>query len=1098
MASWVWKCLVLVGGLVSSANTLAAELPSAQDIIDATGIQGGFVVHLGCGNAERTESLQVNSRYQVQGLDRDPAIVKAARQRLLENGKYGSVAVEHLVGNRLPYIDQLVNLFVAEDLDGIPMSEVLRVLTPKGVAYIKTDGEWKKTIKPWPSGIDEWTHYLHDAGGNAVAHDEVVGPPRHLQWLGSPRWSRHHDRMASMSALVSAQGRIFYVMDEGSRISIELPPQWTLIARDAFNGVILWKKPIKNWHSHLWPLKSGPTQMARRLVASGDKVYITLGLEEPTTMLDAATGEEIKTFTQTGTTEEVIESNGDLFVLVNRGKNDLADFRPEFNTGDQRRVREGKAFHWNKKPREVMAINTATGETLWSKKTVSAPLSLTADSEHVVFHDGEKVVCLDRKNGKELWSSSPIKHKPDVTMNFGPRLVIYKDVVLFAGGDRNMYAFAGKNGETLWTAPHAKSGYESPEDLLVAGGLVWTAPTTRTQDTGKLTGRNPRTGEVKVEFPNTVDTYWFHHRCYIAKATDKFIMASRTGVEFVDLKKKDWNINHWVRGGCLYGIMPANGLLYTPPHNCFCYPEAKLFGFNALAPASASRELPEVISEENRLVRGSAFGEAISSGELKPDDWPTYRHDGSRSGRSNSAVSANLKTGWKKKLGGRLSAVSIADGKLFVAQIDAHTLFALDQNTGEEHWHFTAGGRVDSPPTIHKGLAIFGSADGWVYCLRAKDGELVWKFRAAPEDRRLMSLEQLESVWPVHGTVLVRDDVAWFIAGRSNYLDGGLRLFRLKVETGEKLSEIVMDEKDPDTGKNLQERLQTLQMPTGLADILSMDEKHVYMRSQRFDQEGNREDIGPHSGNTAIQGGTQRGEGVHLFSPTGYLDGTYFHRSYWVYGRSFAGGHNGYYQAGKFAPAGRLLALDENSVYGFGRKPEYLKWTTTMEHQLFATTKEPPEPPITQNQRRGKAGGSASASVVKIPLSPSLNPAGKPLSVEAWVNAEKPNGVVIARGGPANGYALIFQDGKPEFVIRSDSKLYAAKAEKKVLNEWVHLVGTMGRRQDAQNLYQRKTRREFASRKTDSQRTAAGNGNWRRRWRFRGQLSHAVSFHRRD
>ena len=42
------------------------------------------------------------------------------------------------------------------------------------------------------------------------------------------------------------------------------------------------------------------------------------------------------------------------------------------------------------------------------------------------------------------------------------------------------------------------------------------------------------TGEVKKEFPPDVETYWFHHRCYIAKATENFLMPSRTGIEFVD------------------------------------------------------------------------------------------------------------------------------------------------------------------------------------------------------------------------------------------------------------------------------------------------------------------------------------------------------------------------------------------------------------------------------------------------------------------------------------------------------------------------------------------------------------------------------------
>ena len=82
--------------------------------------------------------------------------------------------------------------------------------------------------------------------------------------------------MASMSALVSANGRLFYIFDEGSTASILLPSKWFLAGRDAFNGTILWKRPIDNWHTHLWPLKSGPAQLPRRLVAAGDRVYVVL------------------------------------------------------------------------------------------------------------------------------------------------------------------------------------------------------------------------------------------------------------------------------------------------------------------------------------------------------------------------------------------------------------------------------------------------------------------------------------------------------------------------------------------------------------------------------------------------------------------------------------------------------------------------------------------------------------------------------------------------------------------------------------------------------------------------------------------------------
>ena len=73
------------------------------------------------------------------------------------------------------------------------------------------------------------------------------------------------------------------MMDEGPRHSVQMPPDWKLIARDAFNGVILWKRDISQWQTHLWPLKSGPAQLPRRLVSDGDRVYATLNLDGPLT-----------------------------------------------------------------------------------------------------------------------------------------------------------------------------------------------------------------------------------------------------------------------------------------------------------------------------------------------------------------------------------------------------------------------------------------------------------------------------------------------------------------------------------------------------------------------------------------------------------------------------------------------------------------------------------------------------------------------------------------------------------------------------------------------------------------------------------------------
>ena len=1025
--------LTIVTALVLSALAAGARADLAGDILSATGVRGGLVVHVGCGDGKLTAALRANDSYLVHGLDTDAANVAAARKNIHKAGLYGKVSVDRFVGRALPYIENSVNLVVAEALGDVPPAEVMRVLCPNGVAYVKGGGEWTKAVKPRPKEIDEWTHYMHDATGNAVAHDSVVAPPKRMQWIGSPAWSRHHDHMSSFSAVVTTGGRVFYIIDEGSRVSILLPPKWKLVARDAFNGTVLWKRPLDNWFNHLQGLKSGPAVLPRRLVAVGERVYVTLGLDGPLVAIDAATGNTVRTYKETSPAEEVIANDATLFVISGKQA-------PEGNAPKL----------WDLVERTIRAVEADTGRVRWTTSSKVMPMTLAADAAGVYFHDGEKVVGLNRDSGKQLWASKPVPRTSKFSSFYGATLVVYKGVVLFSGGETagkqtgtwytsgtdTLTAVSAETGEELWKGYHPPSGYRSPEDVLVAGGLVWTGETTSGKVVGEFTGRDPRTGEVKSKFNPDVETYWFHHRCYRGKATEKYLLMSRSGTEFVDHKAKHWITNHWIRGACLYGVMPANGLLYAPPHPCACYPEAKQNGFSVVAPAATSKS---AIAPPPRLEKGPAFAlnpkSEISpaSGRPSPQStWPTYRGDAARSGRTRASVPAKLKQAWTTKLGGKLSSVVVAAGKLFVASVEDHTVHAMDMRSGKPVWSFTAGGRVDSPPTIWRGRAIFGSRDGSVYCLQASDGALIWRFRAAPDDRRLVSFEQVESVWPVHGSVLVQDGAVHFVAGRSMFLDGGLRMIKLDAATGKLLREKVLGDKDPKSDGGLQAQVRGLDMPVALPDVLSGDGKYVYMRSQRFDAKGVRQDVSPRSSRE------QTGEGMHLFSPTGFLDDAYWHRSYWVYGRTFSGGYSGYSQAGKSAPAGKILAFDDTTVYGFGRKARYYRWTTPIEHHLFADAKG-------ELRRGGKSagGGAVGGPWVTVGNTSSLDPTDKPVVVEAWINASAPNGVVLARGGPSQGYALILQGGKPLFVIRAAGKVSTVAGKSKVVGKWTHLAGAL-------------------------------------------------------
>ncbi|MEA3226730.1 MAG: class I SAM-dependent methyltransferase, partial [Planctomycetota bacterium] len=134
-------CLVAVSFVVPTVKAQRAE-QAAKRILDATGVRGGVVIHIGCGDGCLTAALHASDSYIVQGLDNDAKNVKAARKHINSLGLYGKVSVDQLKGEQLPYIDNFVNLVVSEDTGEIPMAEILRVLAPKGVAYVKKAGQW--------------------------------------------------------------------------------------------------------------------------------------------------------------------------------------------------------------------------------------------------------------------------------------------------------------------------------------------------------------------------------------------------------------------------------------------------------------------------------------------------------------------------------------------------------------------------------------------------------------------------------------------------------------------------------------------------------------------------------------------------------------------------------------------------------------------------------------------------------------------------------------------------------------------------------------------------------------------------------------------
>jgi outer membrane protein assembly factor BamB len=901
---WVSILLVLCL-LVCTAQAGQGDVTKqAQEILVVAGVQGGMVVHLGCGEGELTAALRVNDRYTVHGLEANPARVAEARKHIQDQGIYGSVSVERFSGSVLPYSDNLINLVVIQDVGKVSMAEVMRVLAPGGVVCVQRGGKWHKTVKPWPDNIDQWSHFLHDASNNAVADDDVVGPPRSIQWVAPPLWLRSHETPSGIQAPVSANGRLFYFFDEGI-IGItdqRLPERWSLICRDAFNGKLLWRKELGDWGWREWAqdrfqgknwtiIRGGrtavPSENQRRIVADGDRLYVTLSYRAPMSILDAATGEMITSVEETNNTSEILVSDGIALAYTQQVAQGPTRSRREKSKTDTA---------------ALVAVRGSTGKVLWQQPTPPIrPLALAIDNGRVIYISGKNLIARDLKDGGELWKVQP--------KWVAPKTLLTTDDVIVMQGGKNVAAFDASNGKPLWQKNVPSIGGGEGDDLFVVDGLVWRGMLSADDD-GKAVRKSPhalvigwelRTGDEKKRIlVKNLRSPEHHHRCYRNKATNRYLISSYEGAEFLDFQADDHSQNNWIRGACKYGMMPCNGMLYVPSDQCFCQPGAKLLGYTAV---KAEPDIPlKPVPDSERLEKGPAYGKAFAPESPSVGNWPTFRHDAARSGTTSVGVAPDVSIAWKTELKGRLTAPVSWSKKVFVAQPDAHTVYALDRDNGKILWQYAAGGRIDSPPTIHSSLVLFGSADGYVYCLRASDGELVWRFLAAPTDRRIASFDQIESVWPVHGSVLVENNVAYFTAGRSTYLDGGIRVYGLDSATGKILHKVLLEGPFP---KVPDSRDYAFYLTGANSDVLVSEGGFLYMRQKKMTPDLKEVDVEVLSSKGA------QDVGLHIFSTSGLLDDSWYNRAFWMYSKRWPG----FQLANQASKTGQLLVRDDKKTY---------------------------------------------------------------------------------------------------------------------------------------------------------------------------------------
>ncbi|MBM4049079.1 MAG: PQQ-like beta-propeller repeat protein, partial [Planctomycetes bacterium] len=176
-----------------------------------------------------------------------------------------------------------------------------------------------------------------------------------------------------------------------------------------------------------------------------------------------------------------------------------------------------------------------------------------------------------------------------------------------------------------------------------------------------------------------------------------------------------------------------------------------------------------------------AWGVLALTAGVGAAEWPTYRADSARSGFTAENLPADLSLRWtcaprhapQPAWSGRdtrmpfdraFHAVIAGDSLFFGSSVDGK-VYALDAATGAERWTFFTGGPVRLSPTVWRERVFAVSDDGFLYCLAARDGKVVWKRRGGPSGSLALGNGRMISRWPARGGPVVADGVVYWAAG---------------------------------------------------------------------------------------------------------------------------------------------------------------------------------------------------------------------------------------------------------------------------------------------------------------------------------------------
>ena len=751
------------GASALHAPPVAERVLTRDQVLTELATATGLCVHLGSTDGGLENAAARSGLMLVQGLAVNETACQTARAAIEKTGRYGLASVVPITdAKRLPYRDNLVDLLLVAnwaewEKQGLGTDEALRVVAPGGVVYRETSAGWRRMVKERSATMGEWPTRKNLTQGELISRDAALKAPFELRWVDGTAIGRY----AVNVVLGSGNGRYFGITPWDAANVGEVKQEHILTARSAFNGLPLWRRTVIERDTR------------HGVCVVGDTVFV---LPEPATAaakirpepqvlgLNAATGEQR--------------------CAIALGDKQLIGWGPLGDTVVMALATSKDATP----PCQLLCADARTGAKRWTYEAATWPF--LADQSAIYLVDG-KITSLDAETGVVRWqvAAPPLGEGTKLSPSKAVLCYVEGRTLVVATKD-HLAAYATTDGRQGWSvqvpldAKNVTASAYNPGPYPWQGGVALGG---KRYDlaTGKEEGLAPAPFGGRC-MPRVVSA---NYTIGVGPARFLGILGEPDIKNIIPFAGMD--------SICSIGIMVANGMMYSGSSFCNCV-KGKIEGFPAFGSAGVRIADADLVAQRP-VVSGKSTGKVFDTAE-HPGDWPMYRHDLRRSAATTSPAPKRLNVlwdrplakmpggviadGWKSRISVGLTAPTVAGGRVFIADAEGHRVLAVSATDGQILWSFLAGGRVDTPPTMHQGRCLFGCRDGWVYCLRADDGALVWRTRAAPAEQYVVAYGQVESAWPVPGSVAVQDDLVVLAAGRSHGVDGGLPFLALRLADG--------------------------------------------------------------------------------------------------------------------------------------------------------------------------------------------------------------------------------------------------------------------------------------------------------------------------